>query len=74
MHKTVASKDGGINVELSAEEAQIFRDDWAIAEAKQKEEEAEAKRQKDLCESACNKLFAGLTPEEAAAMKKDLGL
>lgn len=72
MYRTVASKDGGYNVELSPEEAKKIQDDWAAYALKRQKEEAKEALEHALMEDGLNKLMSSLPPEEAALLKKKL--
>ena len=74
MHKTVASKDGGYNVDLTPEEAAKIQVEWKKYAVEQAAEEAAAKIERKEAEKGFSKLTKDLPPAEAAALRKMLNM
>ena len=74
MHRTVASKDGGYNVECTPAEAAKIQAEWKKNEAEQAAEEAAAKLEREEAEKGLATLTKDLPPAEAAALRKMLNM
>ena len=74
LYKTIADKNGGRQVELSAEEEAATRAEWAKNEADKIAEEKLKAEEDLLAEEAMNELVKGLSTAQAAVLKKKLKL
>ena len=70
MHKTIADKNGGRNVELSPEEEAAVRADWAKNEAEQIAREKKEAEEKALEDKAVSALTANLPEADRIILKK----
>ena len=69
MHRTVANKNGGENITLSASEEADVKRGWIKAEEERVVKEAKAAEKEKEKLSGCTKLEAlGLTPSEVTAL------
>lgn len=74
MKKTIASRSGGIHIELSDEEAASVRARWALSEKEQADAEAARAKKESNLRSGLNKIAALLTATEKDALMEKLGL
>jgi DNA-directed RNA polymerase specialized sigma24 family protein len=74
MHRTIASKTGGYNVELTPAEEAETKAEWAKNAAEQAAAEAAQQALDKLADEGMDELVATLPPAQAAALKRKLGV
>ena len=74
LYKTIADKNGGRQVELSAEEEKATRAEWAKNAAEQAAAEKAQAEEDLLADEGMNELIKTLPPAQAAALKKKLNV
>lgn len=70
MHKTIATKDGGINVPLSPEEETKLISEWEKNKLAKEAKEKEEVEKKAAKASVFEKLASNLSAEEKAILKE----